>query len=323
MHAYGLAIGHHGEILQGVFRGRDNRLHRALVTLPFTSRYSVAVAEPIDGDNVLVSPKHKTKSREATRLFLDEIGHSGMGIKLTVNSNIPEGFGLGSSTTDIVATIRATARLIGMEPKASTIFRLAVRTEAASDGTMFTGKPRLVCQREGTILERFKKRIPEFSMISVNVAPSDPVDTLTHPPARYTEDEIREFGKLRKLLRRALENESLRDLGGVATRSAVINQQHLPQPHFDFLLELSQSTKALGLQVAHSGRMVGIFFDPRLEREDKTIQHIQSELLRLNLSSAFFRSHSITGRWYETGMPRIGAPRVWDTFPQTKARSRS
>ncbi|UIJ88755.1 hypothetical protein LZK77_25145 (plasmid) [Rhizobium leguminosarum] len=76
----------------------------------------------------------------------------------------------------------------------------------------------------------------------------------------------------------------------MATRSAVINQRYLPQPHFDSLLELSQSTNAFGLQVAHSGRMVGMFLDPRLEKEDKSVEHIQRELLRLNLSSEFFRS---------------------------------
>lgn len=290
MRGSGFAIGHHGEILQGVFRDEDNRLHRGLVTLPFPPRYSIAVAEPIDGIEVLVSPKHKTKSREAARLVLDENGYSGMGIKLTLNSNIQEGFGLGSSTTDVVATIRATASLLGLQLKDSTIFRLAVRAEAASDGTMFTGNPRLVCPREGTVLERFERRIPEFSLISVNVAPNRPVDTLAHPPNRYTGDEIKEFGELRKLLRRALENGSLGDLGEIATRSAVINQRYLPQPHFHSLLELSQSTSAFGLQVAHSGRMVGMFLDPRLEKEDKSVAHIQRELLRLNLFSEFFRS---------------------------------
>lgn len=290
MRGSGFAIGHHGEILQGVFRDEDNRLHRGLVTLPFPPRYSIAVAEPIDGIEVLVSPKHKTKSREAARLVLDENGYSGMGIKLTLNSNIQEGFGLGSSTTDVVATIRATASLLGLQLKVSTIFRLAVRAEAASDGTMFTGNPRLVCPREGTVLERFERRIPEFSLISVNVAPNRPVDTLAHPPNRYTGDEIKEFGELRKLLRRALENGSLGDLGEIATRSAVINQRYLPQPHFHSLLELSQSTSAFGLQVAHSGRMVGMFLDPRLEKEDKSVEHIQRELLRLNLFSEFFRS---------------------------------
>jgi uncharacterized protein involved in propanediol utilization len=290
MHASGFAIGHHGEILQGVFRGEDSRLHRGLVTLPFPPRYSIAVAEPIDGIEVLVRPKHKTKSGAAARLLLGGIGYTGRGIKVTVNSNIPEGFGLGSSTTDVVATIRATARLLGLQLEASTIFRLAVRAEVASDGTMFTGNPRLVCPREGTVLERFESRIPEFSLISVNVAPNHPVDTLAHPPTRYTGDEIREFGDLRKLLRRALENGSLDELGEMATRSAVINQRYLPQPHFDSLLELSQSTNAFGLQVAHSGRMVGMFLDPRLEKEDKSVEHIQRELLRLNLFSEFFRS---------------------------------
>lgn len=284
------ANGHHGEILQGVFRGDDEHLHRGLVTLPFSSRFSIAVAEPIAGRDIEVHPNHKTKSRDAARLFLSEIGYSGAGMRLTVGSNIPEGFGLGSSTTDIIATIRAAAKFVGWDLKASTIFQLAVRAETASDGTMFSGKPRLVCQREGTVLERYKQKLPAFSLISVNVAPDDPVDTLIHPPARYTDDEIAQFGDLRKLLRRSLRHGSLRDLGEVTTRSAIINQRRLPQPHFDALLELSRSAGAFGIQVAHSGRMIGILLDPRIERDDKVVQQIRAELLQLNVFPEFYRS---------------------------------
>ncbi|WP_117193984.1 GHMP family kinase ATP-binding protein [Rhizobium terrae] len=290
MRASALANGHHGEILQGVFRGSDEHLHRGLVTLPFGSRYSIAVAEPVAGGEVVLQPDHKTKSREAARLFLSQIGYSGPGMKLTVRSNIPEGFGLGSSTTDIIATVRAAAKFVGWNLKASTIFKLAVRAETASDGTMFSGKPRLVCQREGTVLERYKQKLPSFSLISVNAAPDAPVDTLVHPPARYTRDEIAEFDELRKLLRRSLHRGSLRDLGEVTTRSAMINQRRLPQPNFDALLELSRSAGAYGLQVAHSGRMIGILLDPRVDRRDKLVQHIQAELLQLNMFPEFHRS---------------------------------
>lgn len=260
------------------------------MTLPFSSRYSIAVAERIEGSDIEIHPHHKTKSRDAARLFLSEIGYSGSGMRLTVRSNIPEGFGLGSSTTDIIATIRAAAKFVGWDLKASTIFQLAVRAETASDGTMFSGKPRLVCQREGTVLERYKQKLPAFSLISVNVAPDDPVDTLIHPPARYTDDEIAQFSDLRTLLRRSLRHGSLRDLGEVTTRSAIINQRRLPQPHFDALLQLSRSAGVFGIQVAHSGRMIGILLDPRVERDAKVVQHIQAELLQLNMFTEFYRS---------------------------------
>ena len=290
MQASGWAIGHHGEILQGVFSGDDRRLHRGLVTLPFTSRYSIAVAEVIEGDEVVVWPRHKHKARRAIEYFLREAAHDQIGIKLIVRSNIPEGFGLGSSTTDIVAAIRATANLFGRRLKPTLLFQLAVRTEAASDGTMFAGRPRLVCQREGTVLERFRRKLPKFSLISVNVAPDRPVDTLNYPRARYNQEEIGQFDELRRLLRRALRTGSLSDLGEVATRSAIINQRYLPQPHFVPILDLCRSKKTFGVQVAHSGRMVGILVDPSLDRNSKMVRQIQNELLRMNLFSEFLRS---------------------------------
>ncbi|TIV97685.1 MAG: hypothetical protein E5V77_12645, partial [Mesorhizobium sp.] len=43
---FGQAIGHHGELLQGVFEDTDGRLCRGLITLPFASRQSTATFWP-------------------------------------------------------------------------------------------------------------------------------------------------------------------------------------------------------------------------------------------------------------------------------------
>gem|GEM_PF-5208528 len=50
-------------------------------------------------------------------------------------------------------------------------------------------------------------------------------------------------------------------LGRVATVSACISQRHLPKADFDTVLALSQWFGACGVQVAHSGTLIGILLD--------------------------------------------------------------
>ncbi|MCH4561195.1 uncharacterized protein involved in propanediol utilization [Mesorhizobium sp. USDA 4775] len=286
-----LAIGHHGEILQGVFRDDSRRLHRGLVSLPFAHRFSIARVRPSSDRGMTVVPDYKKKSLAAVQVLCRELGYVGPGFELSIRSNIPEGYGLGSSTADIVAALRAVARFLGHRLTARAEFRIAVEAETASDSTMFTGPARLVCHREGTVLERYVGGLPAFSLLSVNVAPDDPVDTLAFPAARYTEDEIEEFDRLRIMMRRAISKQDLSLLGEIATRSSVLNQRQLPQPHFDEIREIARPLKAAGVQVAHSGRMVGIMLSPKTSITDPCFISAMQQLIDLHLLPEFYSAN--------------------------------
>ncbi len=291
MFASATAIAHHGEIIQGAFHDAADKLHRGLVTLPFTPKHTTAFARITDnGGDISVQPPSKTKTLGAVRLLLKDRGYKGSGLRIDLRSNIPDGFGLGSSTADIIAGLSATARLLKFPLKKRDLFRIAVRAEKASDGTMFLKRPRMVCQREGEVLERFKNSLPPFSLISVNADPDNPVDTLKYAPARYSRDEIAEFDSLRDQLRAALNKSDLHLLGEISTRSAIINQRYLPQPHFYDILEIARKAKAAGVQVAHSGRMIGIMLPPDAHYTDRCVRIIQSGLLALGLFPEFHRT---------------------------------
>lgn len=276
-----LAVAHHGEILQGVFSDAAGQLHRGLVTLPFIPRYAIANVKWSNKKKAHIYPNTKKKALEAVKLLCADLGYSGSGFTITIKSNIPEGFGLGSSTADIVAALRGVGRFHGIPLKAAELFRLAVRAESASDGTMFPGRARLVCQREGEVLQRFARRLPSFSLISFNAAPQEPVDTLDYQPAYYSSDEIAEFDELRNLVGRGIKNQDIAMIGEVATRSAIINNRYLPQPNFDTILDIAHSSGALGIQVAHSGRMIGIMMPKNANRSSDAVESIIGQLNEL------------------------------------------
>jgi len=253
--------GHHGEILQGVFEDSDGSVHRGLVTLrcPLFASRATFVA---DGRcPVTVRPATKRKALRAAELALAHLGDTTGGL-LTVETTAVAGWGLGSSTSDVTSSILAVGRTLGVDIAPADVARLAVRAEGAADPLMYDGGAVLFAHREGRVLEDFDKPLPPLVVLGLNPAPSAPgVDTLTFPPAPYAPGAARVFETLRARLRRAIETQDARRLGDVATASAVINQSYLPLAHFETLLRVAGSTGAVGLQVAHSGRVAGLLFD--------------------------------------------------------------
>lgn len=59
--------------------------------------------------------------------------------------------------------------------------------------------------------------------------------------------------------------QDARPLGRVATVSARISQRHLPKPRFERALRLAEAHDACGLQVAHSGSLMGVLLDARAQ----------------------------------------------------------
>ena len=53
---YAEAIGHHGELIQGMFEDEDAQLRRALVSLPCRHLKSKATFRPNEGETVSVMP---------------------------------------------------------------------------------------------------------------------------------------------------------------------------------------------------------------------------------------------------------------------------
>lgn len=257
---HGYAIGHHGEIIQGVFEDSTGQLRRGLVSLLSDTFKAEATFFPDDSGAVRVEPHWKTKARRAAELTLDYIGRP-LGGHLVISSNIPPSWGFGSSTSDVTAATRAVANAFGMELTSKEVARLVVTAETASDPVMFNGRAVLFAQRDAIVIEEFAGAMPALEVLGFNTDPKG-VDTLAFPPARYSWWEIEAFRPLVGLIRRAIHLQEPGLIGQAASASAQINQRFLPKPRFDRLERLVDRVGALGQQVAHSGTLVGLLFNP-------------------------------------------------------------
>lgn len=265
----GHASCHHGEILQGVFRDSTGRWCHGLVTLPMTGPGSQAEFLRRPGsppDLITVEPGDRSKAARAAALAVLECarrsGQPPCGGHLLITGDIPVGLGMGSSTSDVLAVLRAVADAYRLRLPPGTLAALAVRAELACDPLMLDARPTLFAQREGRVLEVLGPRLPPLVVVGCVLGGGAPVDTLSLPARAHDDNDMRAYEQLRTWLRQAVATGDAALLGQVATASARRGQQLLRHPEFDTLIDIARSLGALGVQIAHSGAVAGLLLDP-------------------------------------------------------------
>lgn len=279
----GYAPAHHGELLQGMFDDATGQPRRALVTLPQPERGTRATFYPSYGHSGIVGPPELTKVRRAAMLTLRQFAAHpapAKGGRIEITSDVPRGIGMGSSTSDVTATIRAVADFHGVELSKEEVARLAVLAECASDSIMIDDRVVLFGHRDGVVLETFGYQLPPMFVISCDTEPAARVDTLRLQPADYDDAELASFGILRAAMRRAIALADTALLGRVATASARINERYLPKPHLEYLLETCLRHGGCGIQVAHSGTVAGLIFDALRPDAEARLRRCAAELER-------------------------------------------
>jgi len=278
---------HHGEILQGVFYDSDDRVEQGLVTLPCSLYRTRVTFRPLCAGPLTVEPGDRARARVAARLALDAVGRTGWGGSVRIDSNVPLGWGCGSSTTDVVTTIRAVADAFGVALPAEWIAMLAVTSEIASDSLMY-GSERAVlfAQRRGRLLRDLGGPLPLVHVLGFNTEVDSGVATLSLLPCKYSGWEVEAFQSILGLLCRAVDHQDPRLLGCAATASAEINQRHRPKRFLPQLRQIASHTGAVGLQVAHSGTVAGLLFEPGSDAAQR-IDDARTMLRRLGLQRSW------------------------------------
>jgi uncharacterized protein involved in propanediol utilization len=281
----GSAVQHHGELMQGAV-WRDGELLSCLITMPgrglgSTARFRAQAARA--GVALEVVPAWKQKAARAACLTLAHLGVPVEG-RLEIECSVATGVGLGSSTSDVVAAIRAVAAAWGVALDAGIVARLAIEAEGASDPIMFDREMLLFAQRQGRVLESFGAWIPRFAVMSFDADPAaGGVDTLSLPVPAHTGEELSAFEHMIGRARVAFgqrDSRALASLAAIATESASLNQRFLPMRNFERLCRMAQEFGALGLQISHSGTIGGLLFAPGVVEADGSLEERIAARLR-------------------------------------------
>ena len=253
-----------GELAQGVIEG----IH-FLVTCPIDFYSRVKVDIYADGPGV-EAPEDCDKAAAAVRRTLFHLKNAKVRAKLTINNPIPRGKGMASSSADLAAAIAATGLALGEEISPYQIAQIALSIEP-TDGIMIPGVA-LFDHRAGIIRESLGPP-PPMEIVALDLGGT--VDTVQFNMVdrfQRWQSVDEQTGEALRLLRQGIEEQDPALVGRGASISAEASQTVLAKPRLAEVKEFAESVGAVGVNVGHSGTIMGVLLDAR-ERRGKSTYH--------------------------------------------------
>ena len=288
-----------GELVQGTLSGND-----FLVTCPVNwfSRVTVTInhSEPgpqstLDGSSVnairpdtlaiqqdaslsverIAFPADRIKTARAVRKTLDREGYTGLGAVIDLASSLPVGKGMGSSTADLSAACYAVAVALNRRLSPEAVAEIVLSIEP-SDGTFAQGII-LIDHVTGRLLEQIGEPLP-LGLLALDFGGA--VDTIEfHRRSDLAGLNAANEPAIRQALQLVQDGFQRQDPGRIgegATISALANQRILPKPHLEAIIDYVLARGAYGVNIAHSGTVVGILLPPGREADQQLIRSLRT-----------------------------------------------
>ncbi|MBN6046169.1 L-threonine kinase [Citrobacter sp. ku-bf4] len=266
-----------GELIQGWIMGSEK-----LVSCPvdWYSTVEVSTGSPLADERPL--------SRAMVNRLLehwDYPAHLSQDIRVSIHSTIPIAKGMASSTADIAATAVATAQHLGHQLDESTLAQLCVSLEP-TDSTVF---------QQLTLFDHNDAS----TQIACDAQPALDLLVLESPQTLRTADYHRiprqaglhagapALKRAWEKVQEACAQQNPYRMGEAATLSAIASQMLLPKPDFDALLSLVEECDLYGVNVAHSGSVVGLMLD----RQRHDVDYVKWLLTRNRLTEHWPEQH--------------------------------
>lgn len=278
-----------GEFVQGIIKDKEYLSSYAI------DRYSIVTLEERIED-VKKGPLKARKAIEEVFKYFNlpkkELKH----ISIDINSEIPISKGMASSTADIGATIKATLNLIGKNLDEYEISRLATKIEPTDsiyikENTIFNPLDANVIKKLG-VLDTGKVLILE------------PNETLSTKYIRKKEN----YNKLKKqnkyiieyafkLLEEGIKKKDLNLIGQACNISSIANENIHKKKYLNEIMDISKEYGAYGVNIAHSGTVVGILLESDMNEEiiktkliDRKINKKYKKIYTANIIAGGLRS---------------------------------
>lgn len=245
-----------GELIQGSIGGCTFHVS---CPIDLYAELSVRIGSPGMG---ILAPSGYTKAVRAFQATLSFLGESNIGGEIIIHQALPAGKGLASSTADIAGICVAVATALGYELSAHEVARIALSIEP-TDGLMLPGI-NLFDHRQGQVQEWIGESLP-VGILMLDLGGRVDTISFNQQPDLLEANQAKEkqLKLALALVRSAFAKGDLALLGQAATLSAQANQLMLPKAMLPRLIEISEQLGCLGVNIAHSGTVVGLLYDLR------------------------------------------------------------
>lgn len=255
-----------GELIQGWIAGGEK-----LISCPIDwySEVDIGEGSPADDERPL--------SRRMLQQVVDYLGYRTDDLpplRIDCRSTIPIAKGLASSTADIAATAVAVARYLQHTLNELELAELCLRLEP-TDSTVFSSLT-LFDHHQGSC------HIGHDWLPDLNILILESPQTLTtaafHQQVgqRHLQQQADQLSRAWQLFQEACRHQSRRQLGEATTLSAIASNLLLPKPAFAALLRFIEQHNLYGINVAHSGTVVGLLLDPQRDDAENVLAELAS-----------------------------------------------
>lgn len=266
MRFYGVCPASCGEFVQGIL---DNEEYLSSYAI---NLFSVATLEE-SNDIIYKGPR---KSRRAMELVFEKFNipvEDTKNISLNINSQIPVGKGMASSTADIGATIKATLSMLNKTLTGEEISKLAVKIEA-TDSLLLNQHS--IFNPLTADIKKYLGGINDTKVVILE--PNDILNTkLIRTMPNYKMYKMQNKEIIKKsfdLLDEGLAKKDLNLIGRACTYSGLANENIHQKPFLKDIIEVSDKFGCYGVNIAHSGTVVGILMHKEMD-DKRIIQYLK------------------------------------------------
>lgn len=273
----GTAAGTCGELVQG-FTSTGEPFH---VTCPIAKTTTVTVTvRPAPEFVVTEIDPNLGKLAQSLRATAAHLELEPLEIRVERWTDLDIGKGLGSSTADIVAAARAMAAVAERPLSVAEIASIATSIES-SDGSMYPG---IVAfnQKNAHLLNEYAWW-PQFRIVMIT-----PSQIFNTESADFTGKQKfgQDFDHVLAKLHEASIDRDARAFAEVATYSASLNQKFVPNPYYPLFEDRLDDFGAIGLNIGHTGTVLGLLFDDDDPSSRRAAAAAQLEIQRILPTSA-------------------------------------
>lgn len=279
MKASAMCPGSCGELIQGIMDGRE-----LLVSYP-VNLYSRVTLIETTRSAICYKPPKVRKALELTFKMLGFPVEETRNIQIEIESDIPSCKGMASSTADIGAVIAAVGCLLEKNISIDLMVDIALKIEPTDsilfeDITLFDPVQGLVRQSLG--------QLPSMKVIVLEGRGT--IDTMEFRKRNYIPVKTKYTDRMEeafKLLKTGIEKGNCFDIGKAGIISAFANQEILKKEQLKRVVDKTLTWGAVGINVAHSGTVIGVLVDASLKDPEEIMRKIKAERMNIDMTDVY------------------------------------
>ena len=196
--------------------------------------------------------------KQAASLAMKSLNKKWYSIDLERWSDLDIGKGMGSSTADIIATVKAIYSAFNIDTLPTNVLIKIATTIESSDGSMIDGMVAFN-HTNGTIYNDFDF-YPKFNIVIIIPESTYNTESISFQGKEKHSDQFKDIYD-RLLL--ADKNKDVQEFANCAMLSADLNSEYLPNKYiYKIKKDMLENKLILGYCVGHTGTVCGALFSP-------------------------------------------------------------